>query len=384
MVTGTTARRDTVKIGVVKETAAGECRVALVPAVVATLCSAGARVLVESGAGAAAMFPDSTYGAAGAAVVSRAEVLDEADVVVCVSPPDGTALRPGQVLLGLLRPHERPAQIREWATAGATTVSLDLLPRTLSRAQSMDALSSQATVVGYKAALVAANAYAGYFPMLVTAAGTVRPATVLVLGAGVAGLQALGTARRLGAMVTGYDVRPQARAEVLSVGARFLDLAESTEAAGTGGYARELTAAEREAQQHALNARIGGFDVVITAAGVPGRRPPVLVSEQALKEMRPGSVVVDTACGPLGGNVEVSQPGGTVVTANGVTVIGAGNLPSAMPSAASTAYARNVAATLGALTADGELRIDLADEIQAAIVVSHGGRLRGMAETGEL
>jgi H+-translocating NAD(P) transhydrogenase subunit alpha len=377
-----------VKIGVVKETAPGECRVALVPAVVSTLVTADTKVLVETGAGSAATFPDSAYAAAGADVVSRAEVLAAADVLVCVSPPDGAALHSGQVLLGLLRTHERPAQIREWAATGVTTVSLDLLPRTLSRAQSMDALSSQATVVGYKAALIAANAYAGYFPMLVTAAGTVRPATVLVLGAGVAGLQALGTARRLGALVTGYDVRPQARAEVLSVGARFLDLEDGTEASGTGGYARELTAAEREAQQAALNARIGGFDVVITAAGLPGRRPPLLVSEQALKEMRSGSVVVDTACGPLGGNVAASQPDRTIVTPNGVTVIGAGNLPSAMPAAASTAYARNLQAALATLTAaghtaDGKPRIDLSDEIQAAIVVSHEGLLRG-TETGEL
>jgi NAD(P) transhydrogenase subunit alpha len=363
------------KIGVLKEHVAGERRVSLVPGVVATLSSAGAAVLVETGAGANATFDDGAYDAAGAFVVSRAEVLREADVVVCVNPPDEPGLHRGQVLVGLLRPHENAARVREWAVTGVTVVSLDLLPRTLSRAQAMDALTSQATVVGYKAALVAANAYGGYFPMLVTAAGTVRPASVLVLGAGVAGLQALGTTRRLGAVVTGYDVRPEARAEVLSVGARFLDLAGGPAAGGSGGYARDLTAEEREAQQQALRAAIGAADVVITTAGVPGRKPPVLVTEEALKEMRPGSVVVDTAAGPLGGNVELSKPNGPVFV-DGVTVIGAGNLAAEMPVAASTAYARNIQSSLAVLCPGGEPRIDVTDEIQDAIVVAHAGELR--------
>lgn len=358
------------KVGVLKEQVPGERRVALVPSVVATLPSA--EVLVETGAGAAANFSDSAYDAAGATVTGRAEVCRAADVLVCLDPPDDLVLHRGRMLVGLSLRHGRLA---DWAAAGATVVSLDLLPRLLPRAQAMDALTSQATVVGYKAALVGANAYGGYFPMLVTAAGTVRPANVLVLGAGVAGLQALGTAKRLGAVVTGYDVRPDARADVLSVGARFLDLAGDPKADGAGGYARELTHEEREVQQQALRTAIGDSDVVITAAAVPGRRPPVLVTEEALKEMRPGSVVVDTAAGPLGGNVELSQPD-TTVHIGGVMIIGAGRLAAAMPAAASTAYARNIQATLAYLCPGGEPRVDLTDEIQAAVVVAHDGEVR--------
>jgi NAD(P) transhydrogenase subunit alpha len=215
--------------------------------------------------------------------------------------------------------------------------------------------------------------------MLITAAGTVKPATVLVLGAGVAGLQAIGTARRLGAVVTGYDVRPEARAEVLSVGARFLELGGAVEALGAGGYARELTAAERQDQQKALDERIPAFDVVITTAAVPGRRPPLLVTAAALAGMRAGSVVVDTAAGPLGGNVALSQPGTTVTVPPGVLVVGAGNLPSAMPAAASAAYARNVQAALALLLPDGEPQLDLGDELQAAMVVCRDGELRNDA-----
>jgi NAD(P) transhydrogenase subunit alpha len=256
-----------------------------------------------------------------------------------------------------------------------TAVSLELLPRTLSRAQSMDVLSSQANVAGYKAALVAADAYGRYFPMLMTAAGTSRPAQVLVLGAGVAGLQAIGTARRLGAVVTGYDVRPAAQADVRSLGARFLELPGTVTDSGRGGYARALDEQERRAQQHALAERIAGFDVVITTAQVPGRVPPVLVTAEALAGMRPGSVVVDLAAGPLGGNVAGSEPDRTVRLAAGVTVIGAGNLPAEMPAAASTGYARNLTALLGLLVHDGTLQLDLAEEIQAAVVVTHGGQV---------
>ena len=369
----------TTTIGVVRETTPGERRVALVPDVAARLRAAGMEVLIEADAGARAKFPDGAYAAAGATVTTADEVYDRADVLACVSPPDDAALHSGQVLLGLLQPLARPDLIGDLARAGVTAISLDLLPRTLSRAQSMDALTSQASVAGYKAALVAADAYGGYFPMMMTAAGTVKPATVLVLGAGVAGLQAIGTARRLGAIVTGYDVRPETRQEIASLGARFLDLGAAVEAAGAGGYARELTAAERDAQQRALDERIAAFDIVITTAAVPGRRPPVLVTEAALKGMRPGSVVVDLASGPLGGNVALSQPDTTVETGNGVTVIGAGSLPAQMPIAASTAYARNVAATLGEFVRDGALTIDPADELQAAIVVAHAGKVLNAA-----
>jgi len=234
----------------------------------------------------------------------------------------------------------------------------------------MDALTSQANVAGYKAALVAADTYGRFFPMLTTAAGTVKPAAVLVLGAGVAGLQAIGTARRLGAVVTAYDVRPQARADVLSLGARFLDLAAVESGAADGGYARELSDAERDAQQRQLEAELAKFDVIITTAQVPGGRPPVLVTAHALAGLRPGSVVVDLAAGDLGGNVEGSVPDRTVVLGDRVTVVGAGNLPSAMADAASTAYARNLAALLAVLIRDGRPVIDPDDEIQSAILVT--------------
>ena len=369
----------TTTIGVVGETPPGERRVALVPDVAARLRRAGMEVLIEAGAGARAKFTDGAYAGAGATVTTADEVYDRADVLACVSPAAGAPLHSGQVLLGLLQPLARPDLIGDLARAGVTAISLDLLPRTLSRAQSMDALTSQASVAGYKAALVAADAYGGYFPMMMTAAGTVKPATVLVLGAGVAGLQAIGTARRLGAIVTGYDVRPETRQEIASLGARFLDLGTAVEAVGAGGYARELTAAERDAQQRALDERIAAFDIVITTAAVPGRRPPVLVTEEALKGMRPGSVVVDLASGPLGGNVALSQPDTVVETGTGVTVIGAGSLPAQMPVAASTAYARNVAATLGEFVRDGALTIDPGNELQAAIVVAHAGKVLNAA-----
>lgn len=359
-------------VGVAREGAPGERRVALVPDAVAPLTAVGFEVLVEAGAGGSALAGDDAYAAAGAEVVDAAGLYARAGVLVSVGPPAAAALSPGRVLLGLLEPLRRPGDVRGWAAAGVTAVSLDLLPRTLSRAQAMDALTSQANVAGYKAAVLAADTYGGFFPMFTTAAGTNPPATVLVLGAGVAGLQAIGTAARLGAVVTGYDVRPEARGEVESVGARFLDLGPLA-ASGEGGYARELTADERRAQQDELDRRTGRFDVVITTAQVPGRRPPVLVTARALDAMRPGSVVVDLAAGELGGNVEGSLPGRTVVRGNGVTVVGAGRLPSAMAPAASAAYSRNAVALLTTLVRDGRIAIDLADEVQAGVVVTHDG-----------
>jgi NAD(P) transhydrogenase subunit alpha len=239
----------------------------------------------------------------------------------------------------------------------------------------MDALTSQANIAGYKAVLVAADAYGRYFPMMMTAAGTARPAQVLVLGVGVAGLAAIGTARRLGALVTGYDIRPETREEVRSVGARFLDLPGVSSGGGEGGYARALTDEERQAQQAALQQRIGDFDVVITTAQVPGRRPPLLVTQEALKGMRPGSVVVDIAAGQLGGNVEGSKPEATEVVADGVRLVGAGNLPSAMAAGSSSAYARNITALVTHLVRDGEPIVDLTDEIQAALVMTSGGQV---------
>jgi H+-translocating NAD(P) transhydrogenase subunit alpha len=360
-------------VGVVRQDDAGERRVALVPESVARLAAFGLGTIVQEGAGAAAWFPDADYAAAGATVVPGPAVYEQADIVVCVRPPDPAPLREGQLLLGLLQPLLEPGLARALAEAKVTAVSLDGLPRTLSRAQSMDALTSQANVAGYKAAVVAADLYGGYFPMLMTAAGTVRPASVLVLGAGVAGLQAIGTARRLGAVVAGYDVREAARADIASTGATVLDLV--TEATGEGGYARELTAEEAARQQDAMAAAVARFDVVITTAQVPGRTPPVLVTAEALAAMRPGSVVVDLAASDLGGNVVGSVPERTVVTDGGVTVVGAGNLAAAVPRAASTAYARNVVALLSHLVVDGRIVLDPADEITAGVLVTHDGEV---------
>jgi NAD(P) transhydrogenase subunit alpha len=358
----------TITVGVIRERAPGEHRVALVPESVGRLRTVGVDVLVESGAGAGAWFPDGAYETAGATVVPADELLERADILLCVGPPDVEPRR-GQTVLGLLEPLTRPDAVRRFAGQGVTAVSLDMLPRTLSRAQGMDALTSQANIAGYKAVLLAADTYGRYLPMLTTAAGTFKPATVLVLGAGVAGLAAIGTARRLGAIVTAYDVRPEARADIESLGARFVELGPVESGAGTGGYARELTGAERHAQQEALDDQVARFDIVITTARVPGRRPPVLVTARALARMRPGSVVVDLAASPLGGNVDA--PDG--VLDNGVTVLGAGDLAARMAPAASTAYARNVVALLTHLVHDGRLAVDLTDEIQAGVVITHDG-----------
>ncbi|MFJ9909768.1 NAD(P) transhydrogenase subunit alpha [Streptomyces sp. NPDC101152] len=368
----------TVTVGAVRERAPGERRVALVPEAVTLLIRGGLDVLIETGAGSGAWFNDADYTAAGASVVSPEELYARADAVLCVGPPDpetAESLRAGQTLIGLLELVRHPALAGELAERGVRTVSLDLLPRTLSRAQSMDALTSQANVAGYKAALVAADSYDRFFPMLTTAAGTMRPAQVLVLGAGVAGLQAIATARRLGAVVSAYDVRPAAREEVESLGARFIDIQHppgTGSGAGQGGYARELTEAEQQAQRAALDAHIARTDIVITTAQVPGRKPPLLVTTDAVEAMKPGSVVVDLAASELGGNVEGSEPDKTQVLAGGVTLIGAGRLPSAMATAASTAYARNLVALLRHLVRESELVVDPADEITGALM---GGAL---------
>jgi H+-translocating NAD(P) transhydrogenase subunit alpha len=365
-----------VKVAVIKEAAPWERRVALVPEGVAKLCGAGLEVLAEAGAGDRSWLADEAYAEAGATVLARDELLAVADALLMVGPPDArvtAALRPGQLVIGLLAPLSSPDLIAELAKAGVTAVSLDLLPRTLPRAQPMDALSSQASIAGYKAAVLAAGEFGRFFPLLITAAGTARPAKVLVLGAGVAGLQAIGTARRLGAVVTGYDVRPAAKAEVESLGATFLELASVGPAAGEGGYARELTGEERQAQQDELAGHIGRHDVVITTAQVPGRRPPELVSADALKTMAAGSVAVDMGASDLGGNVAGSVPDQTIVTENGVTVIGAGRLPSSMPAAASAMYSRNISSLLLYLVKDGELALDLSDDLQAGVVVTRDG-----------
>jgi NAD(P) transhydrogenase subunit alpha len=352
-----------------------------VPETVQKLRQGGLEVLVEQGAGDGAWFPDGTYTAAGAAITSTDELYATADVILTVTRPDKAALarlRAGQAVIGMLAPLIDPQLASSLAERGVTAISLDGLPRTLSRAQGMDALTSQANVAGYKAALVAADAYGRFFPLLITAAGTARPAKLLVLGAGVAGLQAIGTARRLGAQVSGYDVRPASKSEVESLGATFIELTIS--AAGEGGYARELTAEERDAQQAELAGHIARQDVIITTAQVPGRRPPLLVTSDAVGQMAPGSVIVDMGSSQLGGNVAGSVPGQVVVTPNGVTIIGAENLAASVPTAASNAFSRNISALLLQLVSASDsnemmLKIDTSDEIQAGVVIAHGGEV---------
>ena len=366
------------KVGVAKETAPGERRVALVPEVLGKLTAAGLEILVERDAGAGAAIPDSAYEEAGATVVSTVDLYGQSDVVLRVQKPSESevkVLHKGQVVVGLLQPLLDPALMKTLADAGITSVSLDAIPRTLSRAQTMDALSSQANVGGYKAVLIAANAYPRYFPLLTTAAGTAKPANVLILGIGVAGLQAIGTAKRLGAVVHAYDVRPETREQAESLGAKFVKLKTQIDATGAGGYARELTAEERAAQQAELNEAIGGMDVVITTAQIPGRKPPVLVTAAAVEKMKPGSVIVDMAATALGGNCELSVAGQNVETPNGVTIIAPDNLPASMPAGASAFYARNISALLLGMVKDGALNLDFEDEVTKATVITRDGQV---------
>jgi NAD(P) transhydrogenase subunit alpha len=364
------------KVGVAKETAPGERRVALVPEALGKLKAAGLDVLVERGAGSGASIPDAAYQEAGATIVSTSDLYRDSDAILRVGKPSNKEvgrLRKGQALLGLLSPLIDPKTAKALADRGVTAISLDAIPRTLSRAQTMDALSSQANVGGYKAVLIAANEYGRYFPLLTTAAGTAKPANVLILGIGVAGLQAIGTARRLGAVVKAYDVRPETREQAESLGAQFVKLKTTIDATGAGGYARELTPEERSAQQAELNEVIGGMDIVITTAQVPGRKPPLLVTADAVGLMKPGSVIVDMAASALGGNVELSKAGETVQSRNGVTIIAPDNLPASMPAGASAFYARNISALLLGMVKDGNLNLDFEDEVTKSTVISHGG-----------
>jgi NAD(P) transhydrogenase subunit alpha len=336
-----------------------------VPESVAKLVAAGFDVVVEPGAGEAASFPDDAYREAGATLDSPWE----SDVLAKVRKPDEAEiarLHDGQLLLGFLDPLADREGVERLASQGVVAFAMESIPR-ITRAQSMDALSSQATVGGYKGALLAAEHLPRFFPMLMTAAGTVPPAKVLVIGAGVAGLQAIATARRLGAMVTGFDVRPAVREQIQSLGANWLDLGV-TGAEAEGGYARELTPEEMQAQQQALEARIGDFDVVITTAAVPGRAAPRIIPASAVGAMRPGSVIVDLAA-DTGGNCELTEPG-EVVVREGVTLVGLTNLPSSMPYHASTLYARNIQTLLLHLAPGGTLALDWDDEITAGACVT--------------
>ena len=353
------------RIGVPKETAAGERRVALVPELVTKLTESGIDVVVEAGAGEAASFTDEAFREAGA------ELGDPwaAEVVAKVRKPSDEELgrlREGQVLIGFLQPLTDQEGIERLASRGVTAFAMESIPR-ITRAQPMDALSSQATVSGYKAVVLAADRLPRFLPMLMTAAGTVTPAKVLVIGAGVAGLQAIATARRLGAVVSGFDVRPVVKEQVESLGAKFLELGvvgEETEA----GYARELSEEEQRRQQEELEARIGDFDVVITTALIPGRPAPRLIPRSAIESMRPGSVIVDLAA-EAGGNAELTQPD-EEVSHDGVTILGPTNLPSSMPYHASQLYARNVSALIQHLAPEGELKLDFEDEITSGACVT--------------
>jgi NAD(P) transhydrogenase subunit alpha len=353
------------RIGVPKETADGERRVALVPEVVRKLSGAGHEVVVEAGAGEHALLPDALYTDAGATIGDPYG----ADVLVRVAVPSDdevSKLRNGQILIGFLAPLTRPELKDKLRSAGVQALAMESIPR-ISRAQSMDALSSQANVGGYKAALLGAEHSTRFYPMLMTAAGTIPPAKVLVLGAGVAGLQALATARRLGAQTTGYDVRPEVAEQVQSLGAKWLDL--GIEAAGEGGYARELTDEEKAQQQQALTDAIKTFDVVITTALVPGRPAPKLVTAEAVEGMKPGSVIVDLA-GEAGGNCELTEPG-QVVVKHDVTIVSPLNLPATMPEHASALYARNVQSLLELIAGEnGEVNLNFDDEIIAGACIT--------------
>jgi NAD(P) transhydrogenase subunit alpha len=364
-----------VVVGVLKETAAKETRVAVVPEIATKLKALGVRVLIERGAGASAHFPDALY--TDAEFSDAATILASADVVLKVQPPslaEITALKRGAVIIGFMQAYARPDLVRSLSEHGITSFAMELVPR-ISRAQSMDALSSQAAVAGYKAALIAANSLERFLPMLTTAAGTIRPATVLVIGAGVAGLQAIATAKRLGAVVEAYDVRSATKDQVKSLGAKFVETGVFAE--GAGGYARELTVEEKAKQQEVLDARIAASDAVISTASVPGRAAPRIISQAAVERMKPGSVIIDIAA-EQGGNCELTKAGETVLH-GGVKIIGPLNLPASLPYHASEMYARNLFNLLKPALVKAELTIDWNDEVFAGAVLTHAGEIKHAA-----
>ena len=361
-----------VVVGVLRETAAKETRVAVVPEIAAKLKALGVRVLVERGAGTLAHFPDGLYG--DAELSDAATILASADVLLKVQPPsleEVGALKKGAVVVGFMQAYARTDLVRALKDRGITSFAMELVPR-ISRAQSMDALSSQASVAGYKAVLLAANTLERFLPMLTTAAGTIRPASVLVIGAGVAGLQAIATARRLGAVVEAYDVRSATKDQVKSLGAKFVETGVSAE--GAGGYARELTAEERAKQQEVLDARIAASDAVISTASVPGRAAPRIIMQAAVERMKAGSVIIDVAA-EQGGNCELTKAGETVLH-GGVKVVGPLNLPASLPYHASEMYARNLFNLIKPALPKGELVIDWADEVFAGAVLTHDGQIK--------
>jgi len=363
-----------VKIGVPKETAEDERRVALVPDVVRRLATGGHAVVLEAGAGDQAGIPDALYAEAGAELGGDPWQADVVAKVLAPSEPELGHLGSGSVLIGFLAPLTNAEGIAAIAGTGATAFAMESIPR-ISRAQSMDALSSQATVSGYRAVLIASQELGRFFPMLMTAAGTIPPAQVLVLGAGVAGLQAIATSRRLGAVVTGFDVRAAVKEQVQSLGAKFLEVEGSADAEGTGGYARELTESEQEAQREALADQITRSDVVITTALVPGRPAPKLIPASAVERMKPGAVVVDLAA-EAGGNCELTRPGETYTTENAVRIVGTLNLPSTMAEHASQLYARNVQSLIELMAGEeGALELDFEDEIIKGACVARDGKV---------
>ena len=365
-----------VTIGVLREIAPNETRVALVPEVADKLARDGARVVMERGAGERARFPDSLFKSVVWADGAQS-VLAGSGVILTVQPltvGQIGELKPSAAVIGFMQPHARAAEVRELVARGITSFAMELVPR-ISRAQSMDALSSQASIAGYKAVLIAASHLQKFLPMLTTAAGTIRPSQVLIIGAGVAGLQAIATARRLGAVVEAYDVRGATREQVKSLGARFVDTGVSAE--GSGGYARELTAAERAKQQEVLDARIAAADAVISTAAVPGRPAPRIISRAVVERMRAGSVVVDIAA-EQGGNCELTQAG-EVIEHRGVRVVGPVNLPAELAYNASEMYARNLYNFLKPALVRGELAIDWSDEVFAQSCLTHGGEIKHAA-----
>lgn len=363
-------------VAIPRETS-NESRVALVPEAVAKLTKAGVGVRVQRGAGARAAFPDSLYELAGASIVDDpAALFSQADVVLKVGRPSAEELRAipkGAAVIGFLAPLGDPEYVKELAASGVSALSMDAIPR-ITRAQSMDALSSQSNIAGYKAVLLAAVALPKFFPMLTTAAGTIPPAKVLILGAGVAGLQAIATARRLGAVVSAYDTRAVVKEQVMSLGAKFLEIDLGGDAEGAGGYAKELSAEQIDMQRQFMVDHIGASDVVITTALVPGRRAPVLITQEAVAGMRPGSVIVDLAA-EAGGNCALTQPDSTVITDDGVQIIGQTNLAGTMPYHASQLYSRNVYTLLTHLLKDNQLNLDFSDEITRGTTLTHGGEI---------